>query len=395
MAFRPFQWMRHLLAALVLLCGFAVGGELYLKVKQPAIPSWVCGNTACDLQPLLVPSEHVHHQLASDVSRQLEVHGQRIGFRLNRLGLRGDEVVIPKTPGTFRILVLGDDTIFGAAVDEIDCFSSRLESLLSQKSTTQIEVINGGVPGNCPLLSWLQWDHQLQSIQADLVIVHFDMTDVADDAGYRSLLTEDASEDGMSFRVAHESFLNPVVKKQPQGAAILQSLRSTAFGSLILARSRDLLRTSSMVTSSLPVCSSPIAWALDNPPDLRIQVRHAMEPLVRIKTALAGSESRLLVSTSPCFWQIVAGSDQLPCGAECQIRQPTPLQSRLPFEVLSKFCAQNEIRFVDTSDAFRQFERSELLFSAADGRISRYGLALYAKSVAAYLVQSPPRTWDP
>ena len=396
MVFRPLRILKNALAAIVLLIGIACGAEIYLRKQQPPATEWVCGQTSCAMQSLLVPSDLVHHQLVPDSRKTVLTRGQNIDVRINQLGLRGQEVVIPRPAETFRILVLGDDVVFGTGVTEDDCLTTRLQSLLNRQSSVSIEVINGGVPGYCPLLSWLQYEHLLTAVRPDLVILHFDITDVADDSRYRSLLNTASSDLPAHVpKCQHSTVVIPLSDKPPAGLAVFRSLQKTALGSLLFKTSRDYLQTSSALTLSLPLNTSSIAWALDSPPDLRIQVRHAMEPLLKLQSALDATKTPLLVSCSPCIWQVVADSDSLPCSAGCRIQGATPLQSRLPFEVLSKFCQQHQIRFVDTSEAFTQFSEKERLFNANDGLLTRYGVALYARELAAYLIQFPPRTWNP
>ena len=88
-----------------------------------------------------------------------------------------------------RVLVLGDETILGLDVANADTFAARLQDQLRAAWRQPVEVINAAVPGDCPLLAALRLKHELLGLQPDIVICHFDMSDVADDYLYRRSLT--------------------------------------------------------------------------------------------------------------------------------------------------------------------------------------------------------------
>lgn len=167
-----------------------VGLELWLQGKSmPAMQSVTHQAPATD-QSLLVPSAVCHHELQRMLKTKHQasrVSGNHV-FRVNSFGCRGDEPEIPASTGSYRILVLGDDNICGTAVDENDTVSAHLQRFLAKQTMVRLEVINCGIPGYCPLLSWLKFEHDLAKLKPDLVVLHVDMTDIADDLCYRSLL---------------------------------------------------------------------------------------------------------------------------------------------------------------------------------------------------------------
>jgi len=69
-------------------------------------------------------------------------------FRVNRLGFRGPELEEKKPDGVYRVLVLGDSVVMGAALPEEALAASKLAELLSAAHPgRKIEAINGGVGG--------------------------------------------------------------------------------------------------------------------------------------------------------------------------------------------------------------------------------------------------------
>jgi len=75
--------------------------------------------------------------------------GNRVEFdtpvRINREGLRGPEIG-PKTPGTLRILALGDSFVFGVGAREGETLPARLQETLRARGR-RAEVLNAGAPG--------------------------------------------------------------------------------------------------------------------------------------------------------------------------------------------------------------------------------------------------------
>ena len=92
---------------------------------------------------------------------------------INSRGTRGPEFQLPKPPGTFRILSLGDSKTFGWGVSEADTYSARLERLLQEHAGpgTKIEVINAG----CNAWSYPQMRFYFRDIglqyQPDLILI--------------------------------------------------------------------------------------------------------------------------------------------------------------------------------------------------------------------------------
>lgn len=66
-------------------------------------------------------------------------------YRTNAHGLR-DRDRPPKTPGSKRVLVIGDSYTWGYAVAEEEAYPQVAERLLRERGRPDIEVINGGIP---------------------------------------------------------------------------------------------------------------------------------------------------------------------------------------------------------------------------------------------------------
>ncbi len=387
MAFRPMTTLRHAVTAFVLLILALVVVEVGLRCgARPAMPL-IALQCSVEDQSLLVASGVCHHELQRllKTTHQASERSASHPIRVNSLGIRGEEPDVPASDGILRILLLGDDTICGTAVGEDETVAARLKQFLSRESTAGIEVINGGIPGYCPLLSWLKFEQDLAKLKSQLVILHVDMSDVADDAGYRSLLMTEKDH-----AVCTHSTLRLPTRPQP---AFMQFVTQSATASWLFARTREHGPKLLSDSTALSARESSLAWIADNQPDLRLQVRHALSPIESLQAAVEKSGGRLLVTTAPVLWQVLPAEEAPRLSARCGVSGVTPFRSRLPFEILSRFCEQSGIQYCDASPAFRGGSDAVKLFAADAPVLSRVGMALYAREIARYLVRNPPAKW--
>lgn len=70
-----------------------------------------------------------------------------IAIRTNRLGLRDAEIAPEPTPGTRRVLLLGDSVVFGQELPDDQVLARQLERALDSSGGGPAEVVNMGVPG--------------------------------------------------------------------------------------------------------------------------------------------------------------------------------------------------------------------------------------------------------
>jgi hypothetical protein len=91
----------------------------------------------------------------------------------NSRGHRDEEMALPKPPGLFRILVLGDSFTVGANVTQEEAYPEVLETLLRARFGGHIEVVNSGTDGWDPYQYAQYFEHYGQHLEADLVLVGF------------------------------------------------------------------------------------------------------------------------------------------------------------------------------------------------------------------------------
>jgi hypothetical protein len=87
---------------------------------------------------------------------------------------RGPSVPFERTPGTFRILVLGDSFVEAVQVAERERFTSRLQELLNASGgPTRYEVVDGGCGGWGQVQELLYLQQEGARYQPDLVLLAF------------------------------------------------------------------------------------------------------------------------------------------------------------------------------------------------------------------------------
>ncbi|MBV8720111.1 MAG: SGNH/GDSL hydrolase family protein [Chloroflexi bacterium] len=96
------------------------------------------------------------------------------GIRINSLGFRGREIVMPKPGGTYRVVALGDSTTFGPR--EAECaYPYALADLLQARD---IEVINAGIEGYRTERAQVHLERDVLPLQPDLIIVFIGWDDL-------------------------------------------------------------------------------------------------------------------------------------------------------------------------------------------------------------------------
>lgn len=97
----------------------------------------------------------------------------------NQFGMRSRDIEAKKAPGVFRILLLGDSTLYGGSyIDQKDLYSRRLEDSLNQRNLSgKVEVLAMGANGWGPFHEH-GFVNRFGLLDADLVIINLPMDDV-------------------------------------------------------------------------------------------------------------------------------------------------------------------------------------------------------------------------
>ena len=342
---------------------------------------------------LVAPSWLTHLQLKP--SRQVRLKdpdtGEVFDTQTNSFGLRGVEPAIPKPHDTIRIVVLGDETILGLEVADAETFAARLQEHLTTAWRRPVEVINAAVPGDCPLISALRLRHELAALHPDLVICHFDMSDVADDYSLRRLTVLGRNDEPLAC--PHPQLEKPVrgVGEQVGDHFLVARLAERSLANFWRSKRPE------QPTDDIDSPFAKYAWLMDNPPDWSEHIQQAFASLADVNKAASLSSSRLLIMTCPTPWQVSAkASSGRGVRESCGVADGDVYQSELPFRLLADFVKQRGMVMCDSSRAFREASNAEQLFATNAPRLSAAGHDFYAGIVARFLAENrhalPPPT---
>lgn len=311
-----------------------------------------------------------------------------ISWSTNSLGLRGPEWPTPKPTGVFRIVCLGDETILAPDTAEPQTTCSQLQALLQSRTRYRVEVVNAGVPGSCPLLAYLLARHRLMALQPDLILLNFDMSDVADD--HRNRRYAVIGPDGLPVACSSPQL---DVARQPPVKTICERFELAKLSKTQLER---LLPQGGMSSETRDI-DSPMgtyAWLKDDPPEWSVYIRQALAPIEHLRTLAAGYRVRYLVATYPAPWQVSPEASNGPgVRTSAGVAQGEVFQSRTPFEILAGFAESNQIPFLDTSGAFQSATEPARFYRQNAPRFSALGHEYYAQLLAAFVMAQVPGIW--
>lgn len=349
---------------LVGLCVLEVGVRLFessAESDDPLLrPSWTSGQTLRRL------------------ARLKTVVGDRtVALQTNSLGLRGGEPVMPKPADVLRVVCLGDERVLAARVPREQTFCHRLQQALQKRSARRVEVINAGVPGDCPLLALLRVRHDLLALDADLWLLTFDMTDVSDDYRLRPHLIADRN--GRPLACPHPSLVNGQSNGWQQ---LCGRFRLIDWGSRQLGRlwTQTLVESPSGDPGSL---QGQYAWLADAPPNWTLHIQQALDPIARLQVLCRG---RLAVAVCPAPWQV--GRSETQQGevlARLGIPRDSLFTSDAPFRVVGEFVRRNGIPLCELSEGFRGAAEQVTLFQSDRAELSPAGHELMARLLSEQL----------
>lgn len=116
-----------------------------------------------------------------DIPFVLKINGQSF--------VEDHDISVKKPKNTIRIFYVGDSNVQGV-VNKDKKMATLVGQMLNEKLTSNgkhIEVINAGTSSYAPSLYYLLIKNQLLKFSPDLIVVNVDMTDIRDDALYKTL----------------------------------------------------------------------------------------------------------------------------------------------------------------------------------------------------------------
>lgn len=388
--------LRRLIFAASLLILLVCGAEVGVRIYEAITGAPICRSadaTCSDPSKLAVPSWSFHHELKPLAKAKVECRDTKshVEFQTNSLGLRGPEPAIPKPADICRIVVLGDETIFAPETSDSDHFCSLLQNLLQQQTRMRIEVVNAGIPGHCPLTEFVLFKQRLLSLQPDLVLLHFDWSDVADDRQIRRL--SHCDEAGIPQSCPNAKLIASK-KSPPLHEVWRQQFRLLDWGMNCMCTEwkQQVARQKAV---SRDVDTNPYAWLRDEHPEENVAFRHALRPLLDFAKLCQSSHCQFVIMTSPKPWQVSAKCSRgegvrLAAG----VAREAYFSSRAPFNVLANFAADNNIPLIDGSAVIVAGQGGEQSFLRHAPRWSPPGHSRMSEYVTNFLIEKVPGAWN-
>lgn len=367
--------VKHIAAAvsmlIVLLLSLEAGLRLHGRHSPESTPTYESRS------PLVVPSARCFHRLKPLMAVAVDNPDMKgkTPLRTNSLGLRGPEVAVPKPAGVYRILVLGDESTLAPETPIEQTLCRQLQSLLQSQTRRRIEVLNAGVPDSCPLLAYLLLKHALVGLKPDLIVLNFDMSDIADDHSCRRFVRIDAQG-------------SPLVCRNPGLDTATHTQKTKHRGCLLLdwaKRQLGRMSTSGTAHNDGDDISSPVgkyAWIKDRSPDWSVHVDQALAPIQRIAKLASRMSARFVVAAMPAPWQISAKASNTRAAREpAGIPLNAVYRSKLPFETLTRYLRKHQIQFCNPAPGFRSIRNPERLYWNKTPRLSPAGHKLFAREL--------------
>jgi lysophospholipase L1-like esterase len=298
--------------------------------------------------------------------------GNRVEFdtrvSINQEGLRGAEVG-PRTPGTFRVLALGDSFTFGVGARERDTFPVRLQEILSSRGV-RAEVLNAGAPGyGVPdEAAWFErWGRPLDpDVILVAIFVGNDLQDAA--PGPRPAAVDGAlvmpgeSTGSLSRWLYYHSQLFVLLKNSSLGASLRR----------LLGRPEPLETRQQREELEL--------YAQDAPSETVRQGAVATERAVARLAGQAG-KARVLAVLIPSLIQVD------PHRWQANLRRfglaPSRYDRNRPNQIFQGIFARHGIPVLDLTEPFaRDIARGGKIYYAIDQHLTPAGYALTARQVA-------------
>ena len=372
--------LRALIVLIVLPCVAEVGLRFFTLMQPES------HQTSLE-SPLVEPSESTHHQL-----RPLQrIHStnpdtnQPVEIVTNSLGLRGPEWEVPKPPGTLRIICLGDENVLGPEMMEDETFPARLQQLLQPVTKLNVEVINAGVPGYCPLLTYLQVRHRLLALQPDFFVLNFDMSDVAEDYRYRRHTMMGTSEKPLACSEFRRMATRTSESQRWTDQFLIAHYCQEYLG--------DLWQTEARKERDHDIGNTfaRYAWLEQDAPDWSVHIQQTLSAIDDLRNLVEGTHARLIVATYPAPWQVSPlASNGLGVREQAGVPQNAVYTGNAPFQILTQWGQSRGLVVCDTSGAFRSIPQPERLYLKNAPRFSSLGNRLYAQQLAQCVVRWLP-----
>jgi lysophospholipase L1-like esterase len=286
--------------------------------------------------------------------------------------------------------MLGDSFTLGAGVRDEETFSSVLEDILNASSTEKYEVINCGVESYSPVLEYIQLRRNIERLDPDMVVMNFDMSDLANELVYR----KQASLDGGGEPEAVSGLED--YRRSREGA--ITKLRNWVYDNLFITTALveiigGRFRGETGITDVNVETGIEREWMMmlvhtlnvPQPENYGEMCEMVEDSILRTKKLCEERGCEFVLTTYPWGHQ-VSDSEWIPGRYEWLPRdvKVTGISDRTVDE-LARFSAAYGIPFLNTFPAFRGYAGDGPLYYAHDIHWTPAGQRLMAETLAFFI----------
>jgi hypothetical protein len=361
---RSCRFFIHFTVACLLVAGIVAGVECFLLNREQQSRSQL--QSAHNGDAVVLVSSSLHHTLRpGGTVEPAKASAPRLV--LNSFGLRGPEPTLPKPSNVYRVIVLGDESVFAPHLRQSELATTYLQHHLQQLTSRQVEVVNAGIPGYCPLLSFLQFRNQLQGLHPDVVVLHYDLSDAEDDHRYRSTLQVDAN--GFPLACVHPALLEGA-NSQATG-----TVARFAIGRWLLHKVCDSQYQSES--------STQWPWPMSNDPARIEATLKSFEPVAQLANFAKQLSVRFILTSTPSSMPKLDSDETL---------SNLDRYWHKPHARLNAFAQDYQIDLCDPSNALVTNQSQK---HYAETGLTRTGQYVLATELAAHIANKPTQSQTP
>jgi hypothetical protein len=313
-------------------------------------------------------------------------HGEfRTHVRINSLGLHDVEQRYAKSPGVFRILILGDSYIEALQVDLEQGSGRLLQGLLTTRSGRPVEVISAGVASWGTDNELLYFRHEGHKYQPDLVLLFFTTSnDVRDNYAPFNRMAAQANVNKPVFAVNRDGELE--MQPGPRPVHPPPWWRQLHLGEYLYLRLGGKIELPGAQQNSVPPGVPADMWvhALEYRDEVKEawRVTEALILAVRDEAVAHRARFAVVVHGGPWVyhedrWKFMLMQDSV--AAKTWDR-------RKPERLVTDFLLRERIVFLNTFDAFEAAKGRDQLFFRFDPHWTTAGHRVVAQTVADFLL---------
>lgn len=180
------------------LARWVVAASVMLLVLELACRAFVLSNDSLPVD--FVADPYLSYRMKAG-SHGVSAFG--IPFEINSFGLRNREIAVPKPPGVFRILVLGDSVTLGYGMPLESTYPRLLEQMVGDR---HVEVISAGASGYNIQNQVAYLEHYGLSLEPDMILCGFTKASVEERVEFEI-------HEGVGYEPGRSRLIPPALKK--------------------------------------------------------------------------------------------------------------------------------------------------------------------------------------